>query len=159
MGYRDTAPLQREKLNCIVCERRDREIIKRGDRGSEKREKGIKRIHNMASSSRMGPGGGLMQLETPVASGTTTATQTPPEQAVLHLRGAEPGAETGRRIQWADDVVDNEKMGKKKSKGLSPAILIISQICFLFCVVGGNKLIVGINSMLYLSCAEGNRRE
>ncbi len=76
----------------------------------------------MATSSRMGPGGGQTLLQTPVASGPTTTTQAP-EQAVLHLRGAEPGGETGRRIQWAEDVVDNEKMGKKKSKGLSPVIL------------------------------------
>ena len=34
---------------------------------------------------------------------------------VLHLR-AEP--EERRHIQWAEDVVDNEGMGKKSSKGM-----------------------------------------
>lgn len=39
------------------------------------------------------------------------------------MRGATREQEetaTGRRIQWAEDVIDNEGMGKKKSKGLSP---------------------------------------
>lgn len=43
---------------------------------------------------------------------------------MLRLRGAatEDGQGDGeggerRRIQWAEDVVDNEGMGKKKSKG------------------------------------------
>jgi len=46
----------------------------------------------------------------------------PVQQAVLHLRGAEGGprereqSSNGRRIQWAEDVVDNEGMGKKTSK-------------------------------------------
>lgn len=50
-----------------------------------------------------------------------TQTQTQP---VLHLRGAEESTQereqsaTRRRIQWAEDVVDNEGMGKKTSKGL-----------------------------------------
>lgn len=41
----------------------------------------------------------------------------------MHLRGAPRGDEQGdreesegRRIQWAEDVIDNEGMGKKKSK-------------------------------------------
>lgn len=67
-----------------------------------------------------------------------TTTQPRQAQAVLHLRGAtreEDGCEregsegaqerTRRRIQWAEDVVDNEEMGKKSSKGmmhLSPCL-------------------------------------
>ncbi|KAM3079322.1 Type 1 phosphatases regulator ypi1 [Clarireedia jacksonii] len=48
-------------------------------------------------------------------------------QAVLRLRGAneegnasveEVGRGRGRRIQWAEDVVDNEGLGRKSSKGL-----------------------------------------
>jgi len=55
----------------------------------------------------------------------------PPVQAVLHLRGAtreeeaaaeeesgESGARPRRRIQWAEDVVDNEGLGRKSSKGM-----------------------------------------
>ncbi len=49
-----------------------------------------------------------------------------PTQAVLHLRGAtmqqEAEQEVERRsITWAEDVVDNEGMGKKSSKGLCSA--------------------------------------
>lgn len=47
---------------------------------------------------------------------------------MLHLRGATTETEeielgegsdprTRRRIQWAEDVVDNEGLGRKKSKG------------------------------------------
>ena len=38
--------------------------------------------------------------------------------ATLHLRAAEPAhnSDGRRRIQWAEDVVDNEGMGKKSSK-------------------------------------------
>ncbi|RQM05250.1 hypothetical protein DH86_00001786, partial [Scytalidium sp. 3C] len=42
-----------------------------------------------------------------------------PRQAVLHLRGArdtEPSSSNGRRIRWAEDVVDNEGLGRKSSK-------------------------------------------
>lgn len=49
---------------------------------------------------------------------TQTQTQTPAEapeiRPILVLRAE--GAET-RHIQWAEDVVDNEGMGKKSSKG------------------------------------------
>lgn len=70
-----------------------------------------------------------------VGSQTQTQTQTSNSisrasaQPILHLRGAsaaegeendDTGAEgaTRRRIKWAEDVVDNEGMGRKKSKGL-----------------------------------------
>ena len=55
-----------------------------------------------------------------VASGThgsltLTASQTGP--TTLRLRAeAEPSEQ--RRIQWAEDVIDNEGMGKKSSKGV-----------------------------------------
>lgn len=39
--------------------------------------------------------------------------QTPP--AVLRLRGAYDGND--RSVQWAEDVVDNEGLNRKKSKG------------------------------------------
>lgn len=66
-------------------------------------------------------------------SATTTITSTPaqplPDSLVLRLRGAHsPSPSTAsedtteqstgqrRRIQWAEDVVDNEGLGRKKSK-------------------------------------------
>jgi protein phosphatase 1 regulatory subunit 11 len=65
--------------------------------------------------------GGQTQLQSSAPSTTITRA---PQQAVLRLRGAatEDGQGDGegserRRIQWAEDVVDNEGMGKKKSKG------------------------------------------
>jgi protein phosphatase 1 regulatory subunit 11 len=45
---------------------------------------------------------------------TTPATSSTSSSATLVLR-AEPAQQ--RHIQWADDVVDNEGMGKKSSKG------------------------------------------
>jgi hypothetical protein len=65
------------------------------------------------------------QQALPSTSGSQTITQTPPEPAVrlaatsgtLRLR-AEPAER--RHIQWAEDVVDNEGMGKKSSKGRYP---------------------------------------
>jgi len=47
-------------------------------------------------------------------SSTQAQTQTEP-QAILRLRGAPPP--TNRSVQWAEDVVDNEGLGRKKSKG------------------------------------------
>jgi hypothetical protein len=58
-------------------------------------------------------------------------------QAVLHLRGApreeeverdggEGGREVARRqIQWAEDVIDNEGLGRKKSKGKSAGAFFV----------------------------------
>jgi protein phosphatase 1 regulatory subunit 11 len=82
-------------------------------------------------------------------SPTQTQTQTPePEvaitrQAVLHLRGApnlagraeveqDEGGDTRtrRRIQWAEDVVDNEGLGRKKSKGVFEILQSCSYILF-----------------------------
>lgn len=48
----------------------------------------------------------------------TTQTQTQPQTqttAILRLRGAHES--TGRSVQWREDVVDNEGLGRKKSKG------------------------------------------
>jgi len=72
----------------------------------------------MAAATSRGPASGQTQMQTPgQRPQVATTTQT---QAVLHLRGATREQEgvtaTGRRIQWAEDVVDNEGMGKKKSK-------------------------------------------
>ena len=76
----------------------------------------------MAAGQRTGARGSQTQTQSSTPSTTTTA----PRQAVLRLRGAaregeeveaEGSVRTRRRIQWAEDVVDNEGMGKKKSKG------------------------------------------
>jgi protein phosphatase 1 regulatory subunit 11 len=76
----------------------------------------------MSAGQRIGPQGGQTHLQNSAPSATTTTTR---PQAVLHLRGApkEDGQGDGegserRRIQWAEDVIDNEGMGKKKSKGM-----------------------------------------
>jgi hypothetical protein len=60
-------------------------------------------------------------LANPTSSSTTSVTTTPetlpihiPPSIRLVLR-AEPSEE--RHIQWAEDVIDNEGMGKKSSKG------------------------------------------
>jgi hypothetical protein len=48
---------------------------------------------------------------------TQTSTDTRETTAVLRLRGAhEPVAR--RAVQWAEDAVDNEGLGKKSSKGM-----------------------------------------
>jgi len=70
-----------------------------------------------------GPSSSRTQLQnTNPPAQTTTA----PRQAVLRLRGATrededeaaeaSGTEVRRRIQWAEDVVNNEGMGRKSSK-------------------------------------------
>jgi protein phosphatase 1 regulatory subunit 11 len=69
-----------------------------------------------------GGGGGQTQMQNPAQAGPAVTTQVP-GQAVLHLRGAtreEEAQQEGERrgITWAEDVVDNEGMGRKSSKGL-----------------------------------------
>jgi protein phosphatase 1 regulatory subunit 11 len=54
------------------------------------------------------------QLATPSLSQTQTETQIQPA-AILRLRGGHNP--TGRSVQWSEDVVDNEGLGRKKSKG------------------------------------------
>jgi protein phosphatase 1 regulatory subunit 11 len=69
-------------------------------------------------------------MQNPVI-GTQTRTQAP-RQAILRLRGAtreqerevvEEGesSRTRRSIKWAEDVIDNEGLGRKKSKGRHPS--------------------------------------
>jgi hypothetical protein len=71
------------------------------------------------------------QLQSASATGTMTttgigSTSGGRAQTILRLRGAneegngsmeEGGRGRGRRIQWAEDVVDNEGLGRKSSKG------------------------------------------
>ena len=53
---------------------------------------------------------------------TTTQTQTYTDTPVLRLRATGPSPSTTvqnrARIQWASDVIDNEGMGRKRSKGI-----------------------------------------
>jgi protein phosphatase 1 regulatory subunit 11 len=86
-----------------------------------------------AAAARAPPagGGGQTQMQNPAQAGPAVITQAP-RQAVLHLRGATRGEEAeeqgeGRSIRWAEDVVDNEGMGRKSSKGFSPLVL---SVCF-----------------------------
>lgn len=59
------------------------------------------------------------QRSAPAPSQTQTENPTPEtrEQApqILRLRGAHTS--NGRSVQWAEDVVDNEGLGRKSSKG------------------------------------------
>lgn len=63
----------------------------------------------------------------PTASGTQTSTSTPSAvrtrapDGTLRLRG---GPIEDRRVRWDQGVIDNEGMGKKKSKGATPSILV-----------------------------------
>jgi hypothetical protein len=61
-------------------------------------------------------------MQNPAQAGPAVTTQGP-RQVVLHLRGATRGEEAEqegekRSITWAEDVVDNEGLGRKSSKGL-----------------------------------------
>lgn len=94
----------------------------------------------MSSSTPNSTGRGQPQNTfTVTTTRTQTATQTDTSAPVLRLRGASTSGEgsadinaraavagRGRRIQWAEDVVDNEGMGKKKSKGLFVFNILLS---------------------------------
>ncbi|KAF7551848.1 hypothetical protein G7046_g7587 [Stylonectria norvegica] len=62
------------------------------------------------------------QQRAPAPSQTTT--QPPPSETrteparILRLRGGHTS--TGRSVQWAEDVIDNEGLGRKSSKGSFP---------------------------------------
>ena len=66
----------------------------------------------MAATNRPNPGTGGDTASTQVQVETSIAE--PSQAGTLRLR-ATPANE--QRVQWADDVVDNEGMGKKSSKG------------------------------------------
>ena len=83
-----------------------------------------------------------MQMQVPSRVGTPqTQVQTQP---VLRLRGAtreqerevlesseSEGSRARRRIQWAEDVIDNEGLGRKKSKGSFSTIRVHVRACIL----------------------------
>ncbi|KAH7399931.1 phosphatase inhibitor-domain-containing protein [Cadophora sp. MPI-SDFR-AT-0126] len=75
----------------------------------------------MATTSRAPAGQQTHVLQPTPQPSTTTRTQMQTQtQAILRLRGApldsERGSSTRRGIQWASDVIDNEGLGRKKSK-------------------------------------------
>ncbi|KAE9375586.1 hypothetical protein N431DRAFT_437078 [Stipitochalara longipes BDJ] len=78
----------------------------------------------MAAAARapQGGGSGQTQMQNPAQGGAGPAVSAPaPRQAVLHLRGATREEEREEQVErrgitWAEDVVDNEGMGKKSSK-------------------------------------------
>jgi protein phosphatase 1 regulatory subunit 11 len=65
----------------------------------------------------MDPSQPQSQHHTTFASQTQTQTQTSTQPPTLVLRATETEPDEQRHIQWADDVVDNEGMGRKSSKG------------------------------------------
>lgn len=62
------------------------------------------------------PGAGASQSRTSIPQGSATTTQVPRTTPTLVLRA---DAAEERHIQWTEDTVDNENMGKKSSKGMS----------------------------------------
>lgn len=77
-------------------------------------------INHAATSSRRAAAGSATQTITPNESASSRSPS--PEPLVLRLRGAHDasGSHTtrihGRRITWAEDVIDNEGLGRKSSK-------------------------------------------
>lgn len=73
---------------------------------------------------------------------------------VLRLR-AEP--EERRHIQWAEDVIDNEGMGKKSSKGTCTCPLLLTKAVPLESSARATAD-ARVNSMLHIPCAPRSRR-
>ncbi len=95
----------------------------------------VKHINIMASTAAAPPASRQQRRH---ATGTQTQTETPlppilnNRQPVLRLRGVVVPRSNEPRVQWAEDVVDNEHMGKKSSKGAYCSVpTIISQIPFM----------------------------
>lgn len=82
----------------------------------------------MPNSTAMSSQGPTTQTASPAPQGGSRTIEARPQpvlrlsapSGVLRLR-AEPTER--RRIQWAEDVIDNEGMGKKSSKGKSFIII------------------------------------
>lgn len=77
-------------------------------------------VRQTASPSRRAAVGSATQTITPVDSASSRSVS--PEPLVLRLRGAHESSGSNtvrghrRRITWAEDVVDNEGLGRKSSK-------------------------------------------
>lgn len=80
---------------------------------------------NIATTQRLGPStirpsGSATHTITPVESASSRSAS--PEPLILRLRGAHEASDTNtararrRRITWAEDVIDNEGLGRKSSK-------------------------------------------
>lgn len=76
----------------------------------------IVRYSQENTNMQRNPGAGASQTLTSTPQNGSTTTHAPRTTPTLVLR-ADSAQE--RHIQWSEDVVDNENMGKKSSKGLS----------------------------------------
>ncbi len=117
-------------------------------------------ISNMAAAtttSRAPPPSGLLARSATAATASQTQTQAPPlvqvRQPVLRLRGAETGVRSKKRIQWAEDVIDNEGLGRKSSKGNDAPCTHLQ----VFQIVLGSARLTRLDSMLHLSRPKTNR--
>jgi protein phosphatase 1 regulatory subunit 11 len=83
----------------------------------------------MSNSAAMSAQGATTRTAAPTAQGGSRTIEVRPQpvlrlsapSGVLRLR-AEPTER--RRIQWAEDVIDNEGMGKKSSKGIKHSFML-----------------------------------
>ena len=60
------------------------------------------------------------------ATGSTVTTIPPPARLVLRAVETPRPQQQEPRVKWAEDVIDNEGMGKKSSKGM---IVIFKDVC------------------------------
>lgn len=80
--------------------------------------------HSRAGGSSTAQRGATAASSSTSQTTTIRSPSTRHQQPVLRLRGAmrSPGERTDRRIQWAEDVIDNEGLGRKSSKGMPPSL-------------------------------------
>ncbi|KAH8159102.1 hypothetical protein CIB48_g9145 [Xylaria polymorpha] len=85
---------------------------------SDKVKTDIQKVRRHRSRQQAPGPGSRTQVQAQPSSGSATQTQstTPqsPAPRILRLRGAHPPS--ANRVQWAEGVVDNEGLGRKKSK-------------------------------------------
>lgn len=118
----------------------------------------------MAQSSEpaaSGSAGGRATRTTEPSAGSRTETQThaQPQGPILTLTGAHDRSR-GPRVRWDENVVDNEGMGKKSSKGTRGALH------FPFLVASSSvehpftdwPFFLSYRSLLYLPRTQGNGR-
>jgi hypothetical protein len=81
--------------------------------------------HSRAGGSSTAQRGATAAASSSSQTTTIHSPSTRQQHPVLRLRGAmrSPGERSDRRIQWAEDVIDNEGLGRKSSKGMSPSLL------------------------------------
>ncbi|KFY84009.1 hypothetical protein V500_09713 [Pseudogymnoascus sp. VKM F-4518 (FW-2643)] len=74
--------------------------------------------HSRAGGSSTAQRGATAASSSTSQTTTIRSPSTRHQQPVLRLRGAmrSPGERNDRRIQWAEDVIDNEGLGRKSSK-------------------------------------------